>query len=95
MVEQFLAIVSLCDVVDFGFDCGDVLVVGASVCVLPVVVQPLALVIEEGDDCWDFFRFSVWLMAGCQLFLPAVGERLEFVLPLVGLKDHAILVDHG
>ena len=33
-------------------------------------------------------------MAGCEFFLPVVGERLKLVLPLVGLKDHAILVDH-
>lgn len=45
--------------VDFALDCSDVLVIGTSVCVLAVVVEPLALVVEEGDDCWDFFRLSV------------------------------------
>ena len=82
-----VVVIPLDDVSYFVLDIGDSLVIGPSVGVLSLPVEPLPLLIHEINDLLLLVLFDEFLMASVDSFDPAVGEGLKFVLTLIGLDD--------
>lgn len=85
-------VVSLFDWEDLGVDLFDSFGVCASGGVLAVVVQPLAVFFEKGQNGWNVLGLGVFFVTVGKVFLPFVQNGFEFVLSFVGFQDEFVLV---
>jgi hypothetical protein len=82
-----VVVISLDYISYFVLDIGDPFVIGPSVGVLSLPVEPLPLLVHEINDLFLLVLFDELLVTSIDPFDPAVRERLKFILTLIGLDD--------
>ena len=94
VVEILECFISFEDMRYFTLNVVDSFVIGSSVRILSIGVEPLVLSLQEFNDLRNLLRLGIILMWACQSLPPWVNQWLQLILLLVGLDDEAILIHH-